>query len=142
MKDERFVEDLACELTDAEVLERSDALVAHLGTRDATRARQKAAMKTFKAELEAIDEDVSSLAKSIRTRSEGRDVECIERANYTIDQVEVVRLDTGDVVRCRAFEHDERQLGLELDRKGEMPEPLEDTDEAWEQSAKPSSAAV
>ena len=145
MKEERFTEELPCKLTEAEKVLRGDQLVQKLAERDKVHADAKADAAAYRKDLEEIDATVSSIAKAIRDGSELREVDVIERPNYTIDQVELVRLDTSEVYETRAFEHDERQLGMELARPAdEMPAPLEDapmSDEEFENSAKPNAPA-
>ena len=139
MREERFLEDLPCELRDAEVMERGERVATLFADRAMTKAELDEARAQAKNEIKRIDAEISTLCTEIRNRKEVRPVYCVERANNAIDQVEIIRTDTGAVVKSRAFEHDERQLGFELSRdEGEMPDPLEDEpsdDELDEQTA-------
>lgn len=72
--------------------------------------KEKAAMytKILKEKSARIDE----LAEDVRLGSELRDVDCEERMDFTRNQVDTHRLDTGERIDHRAMTAKERQLEI------------------------------
>ncbi len=130
MREERFDVDLEVDLDENELALLAEELAEKIVERDRLTDEIAAFAKPRREKIKELDESASALAKEIDAGATVRAVSCIERANHELDRIEVVRLDTGAVVRERAFEHDERQLPLEEQREPEdMPEPLEDVEE-------------
>lgn len=111
------IEELPCELTAEEKLQRSAQLAQQLEAKADVEARKKAANDKFKEEVSAIDTKVAELARQIRTGQEYRPIETTERPRYKDMMVDIIRLDTGGIVRTRAMHPSERQQALNLENK-------------------------
>lgn len=109
---EPFYEHLPCQLTGQELVLKSKALAELLCDQANIELEKKEANADFKARLDSIDTKMASLAQEVRTGREYRDVACIERADWTDNRVEIVRTDTGEVVRIRPLQQGERQEAL------------------------------
>lgn len=109
---EPFYERLPCQLDAQEVLLKSKSLAQLLCDKSNVEIEKKDANADFKRRLDVIETRVCELGLEIRTGREYRDVPCIERADYADNRVEIIRTDTGEVVRMRALEVHERQESL------------------------------
>jgi hypothetical protein len=109
-----FYERLPCQLEAQELLLKSRALAQLLSDQEAIEAEKKDASAEFKRRLDAVEGDLSALGLEVRTGREYREVGCIERADYTDNRVEIIRTDTGEIVRMRPLEPHERQQSLQL----------------------------
>jgi len=107
------VRKLPCPLTDGELLAKGDALATTLRAIEEeieTQEETKAAMKERLAGLKA---DVGKLRQEIQERREWRDVHVdIVIKNRLEAIVSEVRKDTGEVLRDRFMDDDERQQRL------------------------------
>lgn len=104
--------ELACDLSDQEVIERAKALAAMLADLSMLEEQRRAASKHFGEDIKGLEREVQKLGQAIRTRQELRDVACIERQNFSLNEVVVVRTDTSAVVESRAMTPEERQASL------------------------------
>lgn len=96
----RYDRQLPCPLTDEEALDRGKALaLARVAMRDAIDHR-KAEAKRLGELCELAEAEVDRLAMIVRDRREYRPIQCEEVLRGR--QVDVVRLDTGEVVQTRA----------------------------------------
>jgi len=96
-------------------------------------AEKKLNAQSFKDKIDTLDEDMRSLATTIRDGREYRPVECREEFNYERGIIEVMRVDTGEVVEQRRMTESERQ-GKLFERE-QPSEQKEQTAEASEQPA-------
>lgn len=112
MRDGRFEENLRCVLTREEVEQRSEDLVKLMQERDVIELELDGQKKAAKARIDALEQNISYRANEVRSRTTFRSVECTERADHERDIVEVVRLDTGEVVFQRPMDPMERQAQL------------------------------
>lgn len=110
----RFVEQLPCRLRESEKLLKSEELAEQLRQREIVEAEKKEANDAFKARLSEADRQVQRLAHEIRTGEEYRAVQCTEIGRWSENVVDIVRSDTGEVVRSRPMAAGERQALLEL----------------------------
>jgi hypothetical protein len=85
-------------LTEAELTERRDALAARDQERVKIEIEKKAASRGFRERLKPVVEDITRISSEIISRTEVRDVECEVRDSLVNGQVEVVRLDTFEVI--------------------------------------------
>lgn len=108
------VEELPCKLDAQEKLLKSEQLAQKLGEIKQLEDDKKASAKRFGSEIEEKRGDASKLAQEIRTGSELRPIECTERARYADLMVDLIRLDTGEVVSSRPMHPQERQAALDL----------------------------
>jgi hypothetical protein len=117
---------LPVSLTEEEIKQKGDVLATRIEERDDIEQRRKAAADGFKEELKAINGDINSLARQVRTREEQRIVKCLwERDDSRMSMI-LVRQDTGEIVESRAMHDDERQTAL---FSGEAPQPAAESAE-------------
>ncbi len=112
MTNEPFYEELPCALDSQELVLKSKQLAQLLCDQANVELEKKEANATFKEQLDDIDKRMSALALEVRTGREYREVPCTERADYADNRVEIVRMDTGEVVRIRPLLQGERQEAL------------------------------
>lgn len=103
---------LECNLTDAELKEKCDAMIKDMGTRDALDIDRKAVSKEFREKIAAIDSRVHATAKQITERKEHREVLCEDTPDFERKLMVTVRKDTGAVQETRALRKDEMQLKM------------------------------
>lgn len=122
-----------------ELLERGESLALQDRIWAKKDAERKAAVDRFKAELAEIESETARLAQIVRDKQEPRPVDVTEVHNFTENRVDVVRTDTGEVVRTRVMEERERQLALlpkiEPSVAAESEEPAVPREEARERHA-------
>jgi hypothetical protein len=99
-------------LTVVELTVTSDALAAAVLAAVTLEADQADARKAMKENLEEKWFEVSGLARTVREKTEVRQVECSEQPDYTRGLVSLVRLDTLEVVSSRMMKDDERNVPL------------------------------
>jgi sulfate adenylyltransferase subunit 1 (EFTu-like GTPase family) len=109
-----FVEKLPCELTRDEKLMKADQMAEHLKTRAEVELEASSVAGTFKRQLKELDRAIGDRAEEIRSGVEYRPVECAMRDRFRDNQVDTVRLDTGEIVRSRPMTIQERQGSLSL----------------------------
>jgi uncharacterized FlaG/YvyC family protein len=110
-----FTEKQPCELTRDEKLRKADQMAQHFKTRAEKEVEAKSIAEGYKRELKTLDHEIADRAEEVRTGVEYRNVDCAERARYRDNQVDVIRLDTGEVVRSRPMTITERQDSLNFD---------------------------
>lgn len=108
--------ELPVRLMDSELKQKSGQLVRSLQDLDAVRGERDeylAAVKTAKDEFKKregeFDKRIRQLGHEIANGSERRQVECRLMFYWERGQVEIVRIDTGEVVDARAITAEERQ---------------------------------
>jgi hypothetical protein len=106
---ESWFEELPCHLSAHEKLLKSESLAERLKDVHVAEAEKKDAMEEFKLRLGGLEKQIDKLALEVRTGREYREVECFESASYSDNKVDIVRKDTGEVVRSRAMHPNERQ---------------------------------
>lgn len=116
MREERFLLELPVKLTDSEEQQFSRELVGEISVQGNLEAELAAKSADIKGKIKNVKLRVQQLHKIVSLREEPRQVECIDRFNTELDQIELVRLDTGDVVKSRKPEPDERQERLRFDK--------------------------
>jgi hypothetical protein len=114
-----FVEKLPCELTRDEKLQKADQMAEHLKTRAEVELEASSVAGTFKRRIKELDRAIGDRAEEIRSGVEYRPVECAMRDRFRDNQVDTVRLDTGEIVRSRPMTIQERQGSLSLSDDGE-----------------------
>lgn len=111
---EPFYEHLPCALEPQELVLKSKQLAQLLCDQANVELEKKDANAEFKSRLDDIDKRLSALGLEVRTGREHREVPCIERADYAENRVEIIRMDTGEVIRMRPLEKYERQEALQF----------------------------
>lgn len=108
-----FIEYLPCRLSDAEVLQKSAQLTQKMAEHDLFEMQMKEQAAENKKKLVGMRTEFTALGREVRYREESRPVECSERKRFGDLMVDVVRLDTGEVIRSRPMEQHERQATLD-----------------------------
>lgn len=108
----RGVKKLACNLTDAELLERGQKIAAVKQELDNHIEQTKATAKTMSARKAELDAEVSSIATALGTKQEMRDVEYREEADFISGRAVTIRNDTNATLTSRPLTPDERQERL------------------------------
>lgn len=90
--------ELPVKLSDEKKSRLGEELAHQLTERDLIRAEKRSAIADANERIKEIDQMVTKLTQSIETGSELREVKCLERVSPTNGSVEVVRLDTGEIV--------------------------------------------
>lgn len=103
----KFKRHLDCRLTSDELHDRSKEAADLMATRDSAEAEYKAAATIGRTEVAGHDVNLRRLARIVRDGVEARPVEC--EARIVGGNVEVERLDTGEVFETRAMTAEERQ---------------------------------
>lgn len=121
MESEVFVEELDCQLTGVEVLQRGQAaarIAYEIDQKEAELDRTKKAHKVAVGQLEAQQK---TLQREVRTGKTQRPVKCVEQADYESGFMNVVRIDTAEIVRSRPLTEKERQVDW-IAREAKEPE--------------------
>lgn len=132
-KPREFNRQLPVRLRSDEVREKAALLAAKVEDRAVTEVKLAAELKTAKeaatTQLTELSNEVTKLAREVRTQHELRDVACQESPNIEDRTMEVLRLDTGEVIESRELSAHEiealRQLKLKLVTRGKNAEAAE-----------------
>lgn len=112
--------DVEVELGDAAIAAKGRALVSLLARIEDKHAEKKEAMSVFKTEIEALEIERDGLARDIETAKALVKVEC-ERRSYPLRKIaQIVRRDTGEVLRTTGI--------------GEAPEKVASSDEPHDEA--------
>lgn len=103
---------LPVRLTDGELLAKSKELAAKITELDEVEDRKKSAVAQCKVKSDELDLDIHKIARILRTGREDREVEVSEIRNDPARTIEVVRLDTGEIVESRPMTIHELQKPL------------------------------
>ena|SRR5690242_450287 len=109
------VELLPVPLTRDELLERGQSLAQVDSDLRAHNEYAESVKKELKSKEQAFASEAARLANIVRTKKEPRNVSVSTFARFERNVAEVVRDDTGEVIRSRALELTERQDMLDLD---------------------------
>lgn len=106
---DRFEEALPVKIDASVADERARTLAAIVHDHDALLDRKREVNAQFREKISFYRERMKELSESVQACTELRPVTCIERLNTRQNAVEVVRLDTGEIVRSRAATAEDRQ---------------------------------
>ncbi len=109
---------LPCVLSDAEIQARGEELAEAELARQRLVAEKKAAAEAFKGPIAEQVDLISKLSKEISEEVEMRDVEVSHRPDFENGVVDVVRMDTGEVVESRAMTDEDRQITMDVTVRG------------------------
>lgn len=117
MKEQKYIEYLKCELTDAETADAARELAKANARRAAIEQQKKEVDSQLKGEIEAQNTVIQRLATLINTGHEFRNVEC----TVILDKPEagkktIVRNDTGEEVTVKPMTDADRQMVLDLEQ--------------------------
>lgn len=118
-KYEKEVEELSCQLTDAEWKERATSLAEAHNKTESVKARKKSVMAEINAELKSVEGRETKLSNIVSSGYEQRDVTVQKKYDYEAGLIIKTRLDTNEEVSRREMGTLERQGGLfdELDNE-------------------------
>ncbi len=106
------IENLRCELTTPELLQRGDE-AARLQEEAGELAEALAAHnKAEKATISDLESSRNYLLREIRQRATHRDVKVVDAVNEAEGTMETTRTDTGDVFRSRPLTEEEKQRSM------------------------------
>ncbi len=106
---EVFTEKLQCLLTQEERLIRGEELAELMLTTHKLELEKKTFNDDIKQQLGQADERAQDVGRQLREGKEWRDIECREIPDYEHGQVDIVRMDTNEVIRSRRMRPEERQ---------------------------------
>jgi HD-GYP domain-containing protein (c-di-GMP phosphodiesterase class II) len=107
---------LPVKLTSEEFDAKAHELTVAMDSRKVLDSELQQVKDTFKSKIATADATVTSLHKIVRERAELRPVPCTEGKDYQRSRVDVVRLDTGEIVEWRPMTQGERQEQLFADK--------------------------
>lgn len=107
-----FTRTLPVLLTDRELLDRGESLALERFARNHCDAQRKAAAAGFKEQLEVFEAEIDRLAGIVREKAEPRPVECRNVRDVARGVVEVMRIDTAEIVESRVMTDLERQTRI------------------------------
>lgn len=134
MSNRKTTRELACRMTAPEKAVKSDQLVAALQDKDALEDRKKASADEFKSLITDKDRAIKKLTREVATGVEYREVDCGEVLVFARNQVDLVRLDTGEVVDSRTMRPEERQEAMDFAGPSDDEQDEADNDDAAEQA--------
>lgn len=118
----KFTEKLPCKLADEEIRHRGEELARRYSELDKIESELQTAKEIAKGKRKPVEERMSDLTRQINSRSEDRQVECVERIDWRRNCAEVFRQDTKERVRTRPLTIEERQMKLDVaNRKRKTP---------------------
>lgn len=112
MMPKTFTRTLPVLLTDRELLDRGESLALERFARNHCDAQRKAAAAGFKEQLEVFEAEIDRLAGIVREKAEPRPVECRNVRDVARGVVEVMRIDTAEIVESRVMTDLERQTRI------------------------------
>lgn len=100
-------------LTDTEIAERSKAMSKLVINKRQIKAKAKSEAEGYAAQIKLLEQQIDSEASIIEDGKEFRNVDCLERISPEApNEVEIIRLDTGEVIATRPMTEEERQQSL------------------------------
>ena len=121
LRENAIVLELTCDLTEDEILVKGKELAKKLAELDGIEDEKSTAVAEFNRRLKEAAAFTAKLVVQIESRSEVRDVACVEQFNDAEDEVKTIRKDTGEQVSVRAMYDYEHQQEMKL----ETPEATE-----------------
>jgi hypothetical protein len=109
---ETFRRPLKCELSPSETTERRDRLALLYDEWRHAEEERKAAAKRLKEESDLMAKEMDRVSKEVRQGWTLRDVECREIRDDVRRRIDVMRMDTGEVVDSRPMHEHEFQRPL------------------------------
>ena len=121
-----FSHPVKMDLTDKELLAYADELTDLDTKSEEVSLRHESEKNRFKSEVKDIGKNQSRIMNLLKTKEEFKDVECFEEFNWFDGIVEIVRLDTGEVVKTRKITAEEYQQNLPLKKEAHDDENSDD----------------
>jgi hypothetical protein len=123
-----FDEILEVLLSDQEKAAKSEQLSKLIIERRMLKAEAKRQAENFASKIKISDQEIENLASVIDDGREFRTVTCKEQFTESGIEIEIIRTDTGEIVRTRALTTEERQEDLFPDLQKKTDELIEAMD--------------
>ncbi|MFW6369359.1 MAG: hypothetical protein ACOC0J_02125 [Myxococcota bacterium] len=107
-----IIENLPVTLTQEERISKGKALAAVLREVAETEEAAKDAAAEFRGKVKGLKVKAGALATEVDTGKESRPVECCWHPNLEAKTMELYREDTGEFVRSRPMEYEDKQEHL------------------------------
>lgn len=104
-----FLQKVRCKLTDEELIQRGQEHAEACEQIERVNIEKKAAMASYRSRLNDLVEEEKMIREVVETRSEEREVECIEKEDAQRPEMVTYRCDTLAEISRRAMTEDERQ---------------------------------
>lgn len=114
MANSKMVESLPCQMSKEEIAMKSSQMAGKLDELNTVEASKASETKRMGEEMKRLKSQLDHLGTEVRHGIEYRPTECYEVPRYRELKVDIVRDDTGEVVRSRAMHPNERQEALAL----------------------------
>lgn len=115
----KSTERLRCTLSRQEKSEKTDELVSQLDKLELLKVEKVESAKKFAEDIKTKERVVRDLAYDVKSGTELRPVECAEKPQYGKSMVELIRLDTGEVLSSRPMSAEERQGAFDLESESD-----------------------
>lgn len=112
VKEEACKEYLKCIFTEDEKKEMGSKLAQCFQECAEAEGRLKSVTTQIKSEIAFKEAEMASLAEKVRSGYEHRNVDCKKKLDYRLGTVTIARLDTGEVIREKPMDAEERQMSL------------------------------
>lgn len=112
MNDRPYRDSFHLPLTREEVENRAADLVALMDERDSIERDLDTVKKEAKTKVDGLEKQIAILAIQVRTKSDLREVECVDRLDSEGLTVETLDVQTGRILKMRPALPHERQLRL------------------------------
>lgn len=114
VRTETYTTSLRVPLTTAEIADSAQRAAKLLAERDQKEEEMKAAQKSAKAQIEAVEAEMRLQSERVRTGATYLPVECERKFDYDALTVTEKRLDTGAEIGSRRMNAQERQMSLPM----------------------------
>lgn len=107
---------LACRLKPQEIYEAGKSLAEALKTRAEAEVRLEAFKQQVKADITQAEGQAAKYQSLVASEIEFRMVDVEVRYNFPAGEKEVVRMDTGEIVRIERITDEERRLEIDTEK--------------------------
>lgn len=104
-----YKKDVPCGLSDDAKKGKLERIAEALGDKKEVKAAMKLATSEHRTRINELDKEMEVLREQVATGKELRSVSVVERKDYRKNLVEILRVDTRDVVETREMTTEERQ---------------------------------
>jgi hypothetical protein len=138
---------LPCQLTGDEEIQKSQEIARAIEDLSKRRDQKKAAASMYRSQMDEVEAKLAELSHEIATHTTERAVDCMVKPDWRSGKVDLIRVDTGEVVESKVMTSAERQKNFAEDDStlskifggadipdgrsaaaGERPEPNDQTD--------------
>lgn len=104
-----------CDFTSDELNEKTETLARKLEDKENKEDAKKEIASQYKAEIDALSNEIKLLATHLRNKYEFRSVKCEVKRDFEKGIVKIYRTDTAELIKERAMTGTERQAELDLE---------------------------